>query len=335
MHPPALDIADLRVDYDSKRALDSVSLQLASGEILGIVGPNGSGKTSLMRSITGKLSPTAGSIHVEGRKLWPGKAHRHAIAFAPQSLGLYGHLTARENLEVFGRFAGLPARHSRQRATQALADVQLADDANTLARHLSGGMQRRLHIAATFLTNPKLLVLDESAAGVDLAARATIHELIQKRATEGAAVVLVTHELNEAEKLCHKIGILHSGRLLQLASPHQLVAKVFGMAQLFCVATDDTPAESVQDHFRRMGLKPAGNFREWTMGAELSLADFVKQLYRGPWQDCTAIRDLYMRRPNLNDVMRHITGMDLTARAAPQPTDKPQEFSSATERALD
>jgi ABC-2 type transport system ATP-binding protein len=309
----ALTIDRLRVVYGSHNALDDVSLQIRPGEILGVLGPNGAGKSTLLRAITGKLRPTSGHIFIAGKALSPGKAYQHSIGFTPQFLGLYRHLTGRENLAFFARCTGVSRHQMPARVSQALEEIELTDNADVRVDHLSGGMQRRLHLAATLVSHPSLLVLDEPTAGVDLGVRLAIHDLIRRRAEQGAAVVVVTHELDEAEVLSHRVALLHQGQLKALAAPQTLVHETFGNRQLFVVRTVNMLSSALCDRLQEIGFRPRSDessdeSSEWWLQSDLPLDSLIDHLYRGLGGARDAIAEVSIRRPGLKNVMQHVTG---------------------------
>ncbi|WP_323844110.1 ABC transporter ATP-binding protein [Microbulbifer magnicolonia] len=309
----ALTIDQLRVVYGSRSALDDVSLEVRPGEILGILGPNGAGKSTLLRAITGKLRPTSGQIFIAGKALFPGKAYQHSIGFTPQFLGLYRHLTGRENLEFFARCTGVSRHQITARVRQALEEIELTDKADVRVDQMSGGMQRRLHLAATLVSHPSLLVLDEPTAGVDLGVRMSIHDLIRRRAEQGATVVVVTHELDEAEALSHRVALLHQGQLRALAEPQTLVHETFGNSQLFVVRTVPMLSPALCERLQEIGFRPRSDessdeSSEWCLQSDLPLDRLIDHLYRDLVGARDAIAEVSVRRPGLKDVMQHFTG---------------------------
>jgi ABC-type multidrug transport system ATPase subunit len=224
--PSALKIEKLQVNYGKNTVLRDLDLTVGLGEIFGLLGPNGSGKTTLVRSICGRLKPESGSIRISGQANGTRRALRQ-IGLVPQEIALYQHLTARENLIAFGRLSGL----SRQETGRALS---FAVDATKLAAHiddfvhtLSGGWKRRVNIAAAILHHPTLLILDEPMVGVDIDARYAVQAVIRDLSQFGLAVLLVTHDLDEAETLCTRVGFLRQGRLDPVGRPADLLKQVF------------------------------------------------------------------------------------------------------------
>ncbi len=304
----ALSIDQLRVVYGRHSALQDVSLQVGQGEILGVLGPNGAGKSTLLRAVTGKLRPTSGQIFIAEKALSPGKAYQHSIGFTPQFLGLYRYLTGRENLEFFARCAGVRRQQIAARVSQLLEEIELTDKADVRVDQMSGGMQRRLHLAATLVSHPALLVLDEPTAGVDLGVCMSIHELIRRRAEQGAAVLIVTHELDEAEALCHRVALLHQGQLKALAEPRALVKETFGNSQLFLVRTSHGLPPALHERLQEIGFRrDSDQSGDWCLQSDLPLDRLIDDLYRGPGGTSDAIAGISVRRPGLKDVMQHLS----------------------------
>src|SRR5690606_12496403 len=204
----------LRKTYGDLLAVDDLSLSIAEGETYGLLGPNGAGKTTAISMIVGVLARDAGTVTVDGRPHdVHGTAGKALIGYVPQQLALYTDLTARENLRFFGRLYGLSGRELSRRTDEVLEVVGLADRAGQRVDKFSGGMARRLHIGVGLLNRPRLLVLDEPTAGVDPQSRNAIMESVARLAGEGIAVLYTTHYMEEAERLCDRVGILDQGRL--------------------------------------------------------------------------------------------------------------------------
>lgn len=217
----------LTKSYGEFVAVDDVSLQVARGEVYGLLGPNGAGKTTVISMIAGLLEPDAGSVLVDGRRVTTRSvAAKSAVGLVPQDVALYPDLTGRENLAFFARLHGLRGRAMAQRIGAVLATVGLADRADDLVREYSGGMSRRLNLGAGLLHQPRLLVLDEPTVGVDPQSRSAILDGIAELAAQGMAVLYTTHYMEEAERLCHRVGIVEGGAIKAEGTRQQLVASV-------------------------------------------------------------------------------------------------------------
>ena len=218
----ALQIRDARKMFGSTRALDGMSLAFEGGEMLGLLGPNGAGKTTLIRAIAGRVKLDGGSVALFGRVLAPGQV-RTELGVVPQENALYPLLTARENLETFGRMNGLVGKRLHERASWALEWTGLAERAKSPVKDFSGGMKRRLNLACGVLHEPRLVLLDEPTVGVDPQSRELIHEMLAALRAAGAALLLTTHYLEEAEARCGRIVIVDHGRAIAAGSLPELV----------------------------------------------------------------------------------------------------------------
>lgn len=225
---PRLRAVGLRKRFGDRWALDGLSLEAWPGEVLGLLGPNGAGKSTFVRLLLGLEAPDAGRLEVDGGA--PGRGWLRRVGVAPQELALYDELTGRENLELFGRLQGLPGRDVGARAAAALEVVGLTGRGASRVDGWSGGMKRRLNLAAALIHDPDLIVLDEPTTGVDPASRAAILDEVRRRATAGAAVLLATHHLEEAARVCDRAVILDRGRAAAEGSILDLVARHGGGA---------------------------------------------------------------------------------------------------------
>jgi ABC-2 type transport system ATP-binding protein len=213
--------------YGENVALHGVSLALRPGECFGLLGPNGAGKSTLMSLVAGLRRPDTGTIALDGRPLAPGdSAAKLALGFVPQSIALYEDLTAEQNLRIFGELYGLRGGELRDRIAEALEAVQLADRRRDAVKTFSGGMQRRLNLVAALLHRPKLLLCDEPTVGIDPQSRNAIFELLERRNRAGLTIVYSTHYMEEATRLCSRIGIIDHGRILALGTLDELLGQL-------------------------------------------------------------------------------------------------------------
>jgi ABC-2 type transport system ATP-binding protein len=226
---PVLVCRDLRKRYGDRTAVDGVSFEIAAGECYGLLGPNGAGKTTTISMLCGLLHRDGGEVFVDGQPVHEGATSaKAAIGYVPQDIALYDELTAADNLTFFGRLYGLSGQHLAARIQFALSVVGLADRGADLVGSYSGGMKRRANIAAGLLHEPKLLVLDEPTVGVDPQSRHAILETVAGFGREGMAVLYTTHYMEEAERLCDRVGVIDEGRLVAEGTRRELVAKVGG-----------------------------------------------------------------------------------------------------------
>jgi len=210
-----LEVRDLAKAFGSLTAVDGVSLRIQPGEIYGLLGPNGAGKTTTISCISGLLRPDRGSIALDGIDLAadPLRFKEH-LGVVPQETALYGDLSARENLAFWGRLAGMGGRSLRTRIDAVLDAVGLAERGRQPVRKYSGGMRRRLNLAVGMVAQPRLLLLDEPTVGIDIQARLNILDIVRQIVRHETLVLYTTHYLEEAQDLCHRIGIMDQGRVL-------------------------------------------------------------------------------------------------------------------------
>jgi ABC-2 type transport system ATP-binding protein len=223
--------------FGSKLVVDNISLEIAPGELFGLLGPNGAGKTTTINMIVGALNPESGTIEIKNLGS-PGKqAVKRLIGIVPQTVALYETLTAQENLLFFGQLYGLAGKELKDRIHWAFEIVNLTERRNDKVSKYSGGMKRRLNIAAALLHRPSLLILDEPTVGVDPQSRNSIFESLKTLRNEGCTIILTSHYLEEAQKLCNRVGIMDEGKLVAQDTVEKLISD-FGGKSLLIVETD-------------------------------------------------------------------------------------------------
>jgi len=222
-----IDISDLNKDYSGKKVVDGLSLGVAQGELFGFLGPNGAGKTTTIRILTTLTKPSSGRVIINDIDVAkdPGKV-KSEFGIVQQHLSLNRDLTIAENLQLHARLHHLAPDDRKKRIAELLDYVELTDHADFLVDDVSGGMKRRAMIARALIHRPKLLFLDEPTVGLDAQTRRRVWDLIRKMNSDGATVFLTTHYIEEAEALCHRVGIIHRGRLISLGKPIDLRQKL-------------------------------------------------------------------------------------------------------------
>jgi ABC-2 type transport system ATP-binding protein len=219
----ALSLRGVGKDYGRRVAVAAIDLEVGAGELVGLLGPNGAGKTTTIAMACGALTPSRGRIAIAGIDLRTSpRAARARLGYVPQELALYGELSLLQNLRYFGALYGLRGAALERRIAWALELVALADRAGDRVKELSGGMQRRLNLAASLLHRPELLILDEPTAGVDPQSRAHLFETLRALHADGMAMVYTSHHLEEVELLCQRVAILDHGALLAVGTPAEL-----------------------------------------------------------------------------------------------------------------
>jgi ABC-2 type transport system ATP-binding protein len=218
-----IEVKSLHKSFGALDAVDGVSFEVDRQETFGLLGPNGAGKTTTINVIIGVLDPDRGSVAIDGASGPSVAEARRAIGIAPQALSLYDNLTAQENLAFFARLYGLAGGRLRERIDWALEFAGLTDRRRGRVKTFSGGMQRRLNLAAALVHDPQIILLDEPTVGVDPQSRNHICESIRELKEEGRTIVYTTHYMEEAQRLCDRVAIMDHGKILDLDTVDALI----------------------------------------------------------------------------------------------------------------
>lgn len=292
--------------YGDRTALAGADLTARKGEILVLLGPNGAGKTTLLRALAGRVRLDAGSILIGGGG--PNeRSVRRRVGFVPQSIALWSHLPVRTNLEILGRLAGLARREVAAAVADALTWSGLADRASEPVERLSGGMQRRINIAAGTLHRPDLLLLDEPAVGLDPVSRQSVHRVLEGLRDRGMGLILTTHDLAEAEVLADRVAVLAGGVVRAADTIPILVGRLFGADQEVLLMLAADPAPALRDFLRTTLFSPTNEDRLWVgrlRGGLEQLPGLRRQLITAG----ADIDELRVRQPGLHGVFVELTG---------------------------
>jgi ABC-2 type transport system ATP-binding protein len=307
---PALQALGLCFRYGERTALDSVSFEVARGEIFGFLGPNGGGKTTLFKLLSTLVPLQAGSARLLGHDLSGDTAAvRRRLGVVFQHPSLDGKLTVAENLAHHGHLYGITGRRLRDRCAHVVERLKVADRARDLVETLSGGLRRRVELAKALLHQPELLLLDEPSTGLDPAARRDfLNHLAELREREGVTVVLTTHHMDEAER-CDRIGLLHEGRLVASASPSVLKAQVGGDVVVIHPRAPELLQRKLLQKLRLRSQLVDGTLRiERPRGHEI-LREVIEAFG-------DEIDSVSFGKPTLEDVFVHLTGHQFFAESA-------------------
>jgi ABC-2 type transport system ATP-binding protein len=245
-----VDVRQLCKQFDKHDAVKDVSFTIGKGEIFGLLGPNGAGKSTTINMMCGYLEPTSGDTLIQGLSVSqaPRKVKR-IIGVVPQEIALYKDLTAQENLDFFGEIYGLSRKERKERSADVLHFVGLYDRRNDAIKTFSGGMQRRINMAAAMLHRPAFLMMDEPTVGVDPQSRENIFDTIEQLREQGTTILYTTHYMEEAERMCNHIAIMDEGQIIAMGTLEQLlalrdqnreVARPHGLQELFIQLTGKT-----------------------------------------------------------------------------------------------
>ncbi|WP_327635211.1 ABC transporter ATP-binding protein [Kribbella sp. NBC_00482] len=311
MSTPALSVAHLGKRFGDRVAVDDVSFTVAPGETYGLLGPNGAGKTTTIRLVCGLLRADRGEVLLAGSPVGPAipDAKRH-IGYVPQEIALYPDLTARENLRFFGRLHGLRGKPLSRRVGEVLELIGLTDRAGDRVESFSGGMRRRLNIGAGLLHQPSLLVLDEPTVGVDPQSRHAVMESVRSFGAAGMAVLYTTHYMEEAERLCDRVGIIDHGRLVAEGTRRELVAQLGERDRINLTATGDLAL--LANRCRALAGVDRADVKD---GAVQLIASDGRRLLPDVLEAAdrtgVSVRSVDVDEPDLEAVFLHLTGTAL------------------------
>lgn len=292
-------------------AVDDVSFHVAPGETYGLLGPNGAGKTTTIRLVCGLLSADGGEATVAGMPVSTSATKAKAqIGYVPQEVSLYPDLTARENLAFFGRLYRLKGKPLRQRVDEVLDLIDLADRGDDRVEAFSGGMKRRLNIGASLLHRPSLLILDEPTVGVDPQSRHAILESIQALGSAGLAVLYTTHYMEEAERLCDRVGIIDHGRLVAEGTHRELVSRV-GQRDRITLSANGSLAEFAQECRALAGIEQVDVTDSTVHILAMDGRRRLAQVLEAAGRTGTSVRSVEVEEPDLEAVFLHLTGTAL------------------------
>jgi ABC-2 type transport system ATP-binding protein len=300
----------LRLDAVVKRfgaltAVDGISMEVQERACLGLLGPNGAGKSTLIRSIAGRVRLDSGSIRVFGHPAGS-PAARAELGWVPQELALYPLLTCRENLEAFGRYQGLRGKALSDGIGWCLEWAALADRAGAQVKTLSGGMRRRLNMAAGLVHRPRIVLLDEPTVGVDPQSRNRIFEMVAELRDQGATVIYTTHYMEEAERLCDTIAIVDHGHVIAQGPQAELVAESFGSRSDVLMRFASTVENAASWAAAR-----GGTLEDGAAHFAVEKPTDIGPLLDAAIGDGLEVIDVVLRRPNLESVFLQLTGRDL------------------------
>ncbi|MGI9012806.1 MAG: ATP-binding cassette domain-containing protein [Phycisphaerales bacterium] len=286
-----------------------MNLTLAQGEWLGLLGPNGAGKTTLVRAIAGRVALDAGSITLFGHDVQQrGRSRVHEqLGVVPQDIALYPRLTAIENLSVFGSLAGVRHDTINDRIDWALTFTGLRERAHQLVQTFSGGMKRRLNIAAGVMHQPQVILLDEPTVGVDPQSRERIWQMLNELRQQGASLLLTSHQLDEVERMCERIVIIDHGKVIAAGSVAQLVEQTVGRGRVVMFELDRPLDAADADAPLAVSHASPASATATVDNVAANLPGLLQQLAERGYE----VRDLSVQSPSLQDVFIHLTGREL------------------------
>jgi ABC-2 type transport system ATP-binding protein len=295
---PVIRIQDAQLAYGNSPALDGLTFDLHAGEILGLLGPNGAGKTTTINCLAGRQKLSHGHIQFSQR----GRI-ADQMGIVPQEIAVYPDLTVIQNLNAFGRLHGVQGRDLRHRVAQALSWAALENRSHSLVNKLSGGMQRRLNVACSVLHQPAILLLDEPTVGIDPQSRERIYTMLDSLLERGTAILLTTHQLDEAQTRCDRMAIIDGGRIVESGTFDELLERTIGKSQQLCLKFAEPQNQVPAPLQLSADRRDASGFIDWHSHLPNLLNYFTRH--------GITISTMTMREPTLQHLFLHLTGKEL------------------------
>ncbi|WP_075981480.1 ABC transporter ATP-binding protein [Bacillus massilinigeriensis] len=307
-----LEVIELTKEFKSKKAVNGVNLQLNKGETVGLLGPNGAGKSTTISMISSLVPPTSGDIKVNNESILksPEKI-RNILGVVPQEIALYMELTAKENLEFFGRIHRIPHNKLKDKVQEILEIIGLTDRANDLVKTFSGGMKRRLNIGAALLHEPELIIMDEPTVGIDPQSRNYILETVKKLNQEkNMTVIYTSHYMEEVEYLCDRIYIMDNGKVIASGTKDE-IKDILSSEQAITIKV-----EMLKENFLN-GLRNYPSIKNVSVKDSVisvivpKQLNILKDLFKIAEEESVNIASINIETPSLEDVFLHLTGRQL------------------------
>jgi ABC-2 type transport system ATP-binding protein len=314
----AIETIGLVKTFGATRALDDLNLTIRGGSVYGLLGPNGAGKTTAIRVLTTLLKPSSGKAVVLGLDVaLEAAAVRRKVSLTGQYASIDEDLTGLENLVLVSRLLGMSWSDARQRATELLAAFSLSEAASRQVRTFSGGMRRRIDIAASLVTRPEILFLDEPTTGLDPRSRNQVWDLVRQIAAAGTTVLLTTQYLEEADRLAERMAVIDHGRVIAEGTSRELKASIGGNALRFQLANPDQRAEAQALVTRVLGDGILANTDPTSLTVKVADAAAATELLSALTRANIPVSDFSLGTPSLDDVFFTLTGRPREKEPAP------------------
>ncbi len=305
-----IKIRNLSKNYGEQTALENVDIAIETGELFGLLGPNGAGKTTLINIINTFLKFDAGEIFIDDQALTShSNKIKKLIGIIPQEIALYEGLTALENLKFWGEIYGLGKKNLQKKCDNILKLVGLSERKNDLLRNYSGGMKRRINIAAGLLHDPKIILMDEPTVGVDPQSRNFIFEMIEELHSQNKTIIYTTHYMEEAERLCERIAIIDHGKIIAVGTKEELYELLDQDRNITVKFQERTELSLFQKEFSDLEIKQLSAKALMIFGQDL--INKLPQLIAQAKKQSQEIEEIDFGKPNLEKVFLKLTGREL------------------------
>lgn len=303
-----IQVTNLSKSYSGVKAVNNVSFDITKGEIFGLLGPNGAGKSTILNMMSTVLPSDVGIIKVDDLKLnGNAKSFKQLIGVVPQEISLYEELSAYDNLMFWGNLYGIPTKELKERIHETLEMIGLLDRKKDLVKTYSGGMKRRINIAAALLHQPKVLLMDEPTVGIDPQSRNHIFEVIEALNKQGMTIIYTTHYMEEVERLCNRIAIIDSGKIIAQGTQEELkqLVPTQESIQLEFALLSENQVKELQEKLDLRMIQ-----RENVLTIESSIKE-LSQIISACNELNLAIKDIQLQKINLETIFLSLTGKQL------------------------
>lgn len=307
-----LVVQDIVKSFSGKNVLDCLSFEVNNGEVLGVLGPNGAGKSTTFNIITGLIEADSGSVEFENNTNPSSKRYKRSLGVVPQDISLYSNMTVEENLRFIGKLYGVKGKNLEEKVHEILGEVNLDNKRKEAVKDLSGGMKRRVNIAAALLHNPELVIMDEPTVGVDPQSRSDIWDIIRGLKKKGKSIILTSHYVDEIERLSDRVIVINSGKVIAEGTVEELIEK-FCKNYVYIVEFYSFQENFTKELNKQMMVKSIdidGNKAKINVDSDKNI---LESIIRIASKLNLEIKNIDVKKPNLEDVFFCFTGKGMEA----------------------
>lgn len=307
-----LVVQDIVKSFSGKNVLDCLSFEVNNGEVLGVLGPNGAGKSTTFNIITGLIQADSGSVEFKNNTNPSSKRYKRSLGVVPQDISLYSNMTVEENLRFIGKLYGVKGKKLEEKVHEILGEMNLNNKRKEAVKNLSGGMKRRVNIAAALLHNPELVIMDEPTVGVDPQSRSDIWDIIRGLKKKGKSIILTSHYVDDIERLSDRVIVINSGKVIAEGTVDELIEK-FCRNYVYIVEFYSFQENFTEELNRQMMVKSIdidGNKAKINVDSDKNI---LESIIRIASKLNLEIKNIDVKKPNLEDVFFNFTGKGMEA----------------------
>lgn len=307
-----LIVQDIVKQFSEKKVLDGLTFEINSGEVLGVLGPNGAGKSTTFNIMTGLIQADSGSVKFKNDTNPSSKKYKKSLGVVPQDISLYSNMTVEENLKFIGRLYGVLGKKLEEKVNKTLGEMNLNDKRKEAIKNLSGGMKRRVNIAAALLHNPELVIMDEPTVGVDPESRSDIWNIIRGLKKKGKSIILTSHYVDEIERLSDRVIVINNGKVIAEGIVDELIEKYcrnYVYIVEFYSFQENFPEELNRQRMVK-SIDIDGNKVKINVDSDKNILESIIRIASKLNME---IRNIDVKKPNLEDVFFYFTGKGMEA----------------------